>query len=334
MENGLRTYITNKITSLSLVALVIGVSLWVFGYVETQWQFVMIVLIAFGYSHFIIGAIYQLKSFLKKDKPWQYFVTFAALTIFSIVVVSIFFALNKFLTILFFLLYFLVHGLLNEQTLLFRQSGIRMPSLYAWSFFLIILAILLYAMPDHTFLMNRNLSFAPVNDFLLTVSLNGFGLKQEFFTFFFWASVFSSFVLLVVAWIKSKKHILSMSFGLVLAGLVLITYFFGAIPYVYMLFIVVGYHFVTWFLFYFTSFRQRGDKEFSKYLTIHAVFFLPFAVGGFYFLNGNPPSWSYFIFDYFYFTYATYIHISTSFMNEGWFQNLQTQVFEKFQKTL
>jgi len=334
MIQGLRSYIVNKTISLGLVSLIIGVSLWTLGYVETQWQFIMLVLIAFGHSHFIIGAIYQVQNFFKKDKPWQHVLTFAFLIVISVLIACIFFSLNKFLTILLLLLYFLIHGLLNEQTMLLKQVGVKMSSLYAWSFFLIVLAILLYSMPDHTFLMRRDISFMPPNDFLVSVSLSSFGLNPAFFPIFFWISVFLSFLILFIAWIRSKKHLLSTIQGLVLASLVSVTFFFGAIPYVYMLFIVVGYHFVTWFIFYFTSFKKQNSNKFSKFLVLHAVFFLPFLVGGFYFFNSEAPKWSYLIFDYYYFTYATYIHITTSFMNEPWFQKIQDQVFSKFGQIL
>jgi hypothetical protein len=330
MDKAMKQYTLNKVLSLSSVVAVVLVSLWYFGYVETQWQFVMVVLISMAYSHYLIGGFYQLKSFLRKDTPWQHFLTFAVLVLFSIVLTQVFFAIDKVVAFLLLLFYFLIHGLLNEQTLLYRQTGKHIETIFVWPLFLMVIAVLAYAIPDHTFIVNRDLTFAPPDDFLLTVLLSNAGLAIEYFTIIFWVSVGISLLLLIIGWFKSKKHKFSISMGVVLLGIVAMTYIFGPLPYIYMLFMVVGYHFVTWFLFYFTTFKERSQEQLAGYILIHLALLVPFIVGGFYFFEANTPSWSMHLFDYYFFTFATYIHITTSFMNDQWFQKIQSRVFEYF----
>ena len=330
MSEGLKSYLANKIISLASVVTVIIGSLWYFGYVETQWQFVMIVLITMAYGHYIIGMVYQLKSFLRKEKPWQHFLTFGFLTLISLATAYLFFTINIIFALLLLLFYFLIHGLLNEQTLLFRQSGIHVSAMYVWPIFLIVIAILAYAVPDHTFLMSRNLHFLPDNEFLLQTSLNAAGISIPMFKSIFWISVAASLFMLFVAWLRSKQHIASLSIFLVLAVLVVLTHVFGALPYIYMLFLVVGYHFVTWFLFYFSTFKKRSKKQLVPFLIIHAALFIPFIIGGILFFGESTPTWSFAIFDYYFFTFATYLHITTSFMNDDWFKKLQEKAFNYF----
>lgn len=328
MSEGLQAYVTNKIISVASIAAVIVGSLWYLGYTETQWQFVMITLMTFGYSHYIIGWFYQLRGFLRKDNPRQHFITFWALIVFSIALTFIFYQLSTFFALLTLLLYFLVHGLLNEQTLFFKQTKISIPLLYFWPLIILVIGILAYSVPDQTFLMSRDLNFLPSNNFLFLVYLNDIGISLQTFTTIFWVSAATAFAVLFFAWLQSQRNALAVGLGVALGSVVMLTHFFGALPYVYMLFLVVGYHFVTWFLFYVEGFKKRSTSKLREFIIVHLVVIAPYALAGFYFFEAATPGWAFLLFDYYYFGYATFAHITTSFMNDEWLQKLQTRVFQ------
>jgi hypothetical protein len=115
----MQTYFVNKFSSLLAVAVCIFATYAVFGSSVQQWQAILLAIIIFGYGHFLLGFYYQLKSFFRKPNPWRYVTTF------------IFFGDNNSnfccryygdawfcRGTIFGFLYFLLHGLFNEQTLI------------------------------------------------------------------------------------------------------------------------------------------------------------------------------------------------------------------------
>ena len=136
-----------------------------------------------------------------------------------------------------------------------------------------------------------------------------------------------SFLILYLAWKQSKFHELAGWLGVSYLLIILATVSWGAIPYVYMYFIVVGYHFMTWFLFYIREMKGRPGTALRDFSFLHIIVLAPFAVGGWLFFQPDTPDFAYLLFDYKYFVVATYIHISVSFMNDQWFQDFQNRLF-------
>jgi hypothetical protein len=331
MVPNLRSYKVNKIISLSWVFVVIALSSWWLGYGVPQWQIILLTLMTFGYTHFIIGFIYQCKSFLRKPNPKQHFITLAFLCIVTLVFAEALFALAGYAFALFVgFAYFLLHGLFNEQTLIRREAGIHVPLIYIVSLAIFIMSLLTFTVPDPTFLFDRSLTFFPVDSFLMTVTFAGMGIKLSVFPYIFWGGMVVSFLVLFLAWRQSKNHQLTLFLGGSYLLIILATAFWGALPYIYMYFLVVGYHFMTWFLFYVREMRGRAGTALRDLLMWHGIILIPFLVGAWLFFTPNTPGWVYQIFDYKYFVVATYVHISTSFMNDGWFQHLQAKVFSHF----
>jgi hypothetical protein len=331
MEASFKAYKINKIISLSWVFVVIALSSLWFGYVETQWQFILLTLMTFGYAHFIVGFIYQCKSFFRKPNTKQHLITFGVLAIATVIFAEVLFSLAGYAFAMFVgFAYFLLHGLFNEQTLIKREGGIHVPLLYIWSLAIFIMSLLTYTVPDPTFLFDRALAFAPVDTFLMTVTFAGMGMSLAAFPYIFWSGMFLSFVVLWWAWSKTKNHQLTVFLGGSYLLIILATVFWGALPYIYMYFLVVGYHFMTWFLFYVRQMKGRAGNALQEFSALHIVILIPFLVGGWLFFTSNTPDWVFTIFDYKYFVVATYVHISVSFMNDEWFQKLQDRLFLSF----
>ena len=332
MDKGLQEYIANKIISLGIMVALIFGSFLLLGYTTTQWQVVLLFIIIFGYSHFLVGFYYQLQSFKRKPKPNRQFVAFFGLVVFSIALTQILFSYVGYaIALLIGFMYFLLHGLFNEQTLIKRQSGIHVPLVYIWSLAVFVMSLLTYTIPDPTFFFSRALQFVPVDNFTMTQSFIAWGIPMLSFKIIFWGGVALSFLILFFAWTKHKLHQLAIFLASLFVAVTAATVFIGATPYVYMYLIVVGYHFMTWFLFYWTEMSKRGQLAFNSFLSLHAVVLLPFIIAGLLFFTvTETPSWALALIDYKYFTVATYVHITVSFMNDKWCQDLIDKVFNYF----
>jgi len=332
MNKGLQAYATNKIVSLgSMAALILG-SFFLLGYNTTQWQVVLLFIIIFGYSHFLVGFYYQLLSFKRKPKPHRQILAFIALSVLSVVLAQILFSYVGYaIALLIGFMYFLLHGLFNEQTLIQRQSGITVPLVYIWSLAVFVMALLTYTIPDPTFFFSRTLQFSPIDVFMMVQSFKEWGIPMVSFKYIFWGGMVLSFMILLYAWWKHKFHKLTLFLGSLYMLVIAATVFIGALPYVYMYLVVVGYHFMTWFLFYWHEMAKRGQQAFVSFLSLHALVLAPFIIAGvLFFIAPTVPSWALVLVDKKYFTIATYVHISVSFMNDTWCQNMIDKVFNYF----
>lgn len=332
MNTGLRAYYLNKVISLGSMAVLILGTLWALGYTMTQWQVILLCIVVFGYGHFLVGFYYQLKSFARKPDAKRYYVTFAMLVVFSVALTEVLFTYVGYALALFIgFLYFLLHGLFNEQTLLLRQSGIKVPLIYIASLAVFIMSLLTYTIPDQTFFFSRALEFISVDQFIIVQSFKVLGISISAFSQVFWFGMCLSLAILGAAWWLHRWHALTVFLALNYLIVIVLTVLFGALPYIYMYLIVVGYHFMTWFFFYVREMSRRGTAALSSFFGLHLIVLLPFVVAGAtFFLSHAPPAWALTVLDYKYYIIATYVHITTSFMNDAWFQSLMHKTVTYF----
>lgn len=332
MNKGLQAYIANKSISLGSMALLILGSFLLLGYSTIQWQVILMFIIIFGYGHFLVSFYYQLMSFKKKSKPSRYFLTFIFLAILSIVFAQFLFSYVGYGLALFIgFMYFLIHGLFNEQTLIQRQSGIAVPLVYIGSLAVFVMSLLTYTIPDPTFFFTRTLQFMPIDTFVMTQSFREWGFSMLSFKLIFWSGVALSSTILFYAWLKHRLNAVSVFLASSYTFVIAATVFIGALPYVYMYLIVVGYHFMTWFLFYWNEMKMRSQKIFNTFVTLHVMVLMPFLLAGvLFFVSPIVPTWALTLLDYKYFVMATYAHITVSFMNDKWCQELMDRVFNYF----
>lgn len=328
MTNNLKAYILNKVLSISLPVITILGSLWFLGYTELQWQFILLVLIACGYTHFIIGFIYQWKAFFRKPGLIKQITTFLFLTMVAIFLVQVIVLVSGYAVGLFIgFIYFLLHGLFNEQTLLKREGGVDMSLLSISSVMVLLLSLLTYSVPDPTALFDRSLNFLAVDSFTFNIVFSSGFLSLSLFTYLFWGGVLISFILLLCTWLKEKNTKLSLFFFTLYVSILLAVLVGGSLPYIYVYFIVVGYHLVTWFIFYLRVFKRKSSIEFRDFLLLHLLVIAPFVFASWLFFKGDQSVFVITIIDYKYYVYATFIHITTSFMNDDWFVVVQDKVF-------
>lgn len=333
MTDSLKTYILNKVLSIGLPVCTILGSWYFLGYSELQWQFVILVLMASGYTHFLIGFVYQWKAFFRKPDTLRHIATFFVLTVFAVVIVEMIVVASGYAVGLFVgFIYFLLHGLFNEQTLLKREGGVDMSLLSISSVMMFLFSLLTYSVPDPTALFDRTLTFIPVDAFVMNLIFADLIFGLSFFTYVFWGGVITSFLLLLFTWWKEKNTPLTIFLLVVYALILLGVVVWGAPPYIYVYFTVVGYHLVTWFIFYFGEFKKRASNQLRNFLLLHVIVASPFVLALFLFFAGEKSAFVLTMIDYKYYVYATFIHITTSFMNDEWFKISQTKFFSLFER--
>lgn len=324
------TYVTNKLLSFLGVFACIGVTFALFGNTTNQWQAILISIVIFGYGHFLLGFYYQLKGFARKEKPARYYVSFVLLVLLSLLASYVLFVYAGFAAALFIgFLYFLFHGLLNEQTLIERQTGKIVPLAYLTALAIFVISLLTYSVPDETFFFDRQLQFMDLNEFWVKYLFEKYYLSLAYFSQIFWIGFSISLAVLGYAWWKTRMTKLTLFLATVIILSTALVGTFGPPAYIYMYVFVVGYHFMTWLLFYLVEMKRRGSVQFRNFLFHNVLILVPFVYAAYLFFSPRPPDSVFFVFDYFFFVTATYVHISTSFMNDQWFVNLQNRVFTR-----
>ena len=318
------TYISNKLFSFLGVLVCIAAAYAVFGNTVEQWQAILLSIIVFGYGHFLLGFYYQIKGFFRKPKPWRYVGTFIFLSVFSVAFAYILFYLVGFVASMFIgFLYFLLHGLLNEQTLIKRQTGHTVPLLHLAALAIFVIALLTYSVPDETFFFDQYLQFTNMNELLVTYIFEQYYLGLAYFTKIFWIGFGLSLCTLFVAWCKYRFTKLTLFlFGTIVAATAAV-YTFGPPAYIYMYVFVVGYHFMTWLLFYLVEMKKRGSVVYRNFIFHNILAVAPFIVAAYLFFQPQTPALVYLLVNYQLFVVMTYVHISTSFMNDEWMITLQ-----------
>tara|TARA_B100000508_G_scaffold78473_1_gene61005 strand:- start:578 stop:1573 length:996 start_codon:yes stop_codon:yes gene_type:complete len=326
--HSLQIYSQNKLFSFIGVFACIFFTLAIFGFGKTQWQAILLAILIFGYGHFILGFYYQLKGFSRLQKPWQSYLTFIFLAAFSVVLavgVSEYFGFTAALFVGF--VYFLLHGLLNEQTLILRQTGIFVPLLFLTALAIFIMSLLTYSVPDQTFFFNERLQFQEINEFWVGYAFETQYMSLSNFESIFWYGSVFSFGLLLLAWRSYGFGKLTAFLAIMMGLITYLVYTYGPPAYIYMYLFVVGYHFMTWLLFYLVEMKRRGIRVYRLFVIQNLVIIVPLLLAAFLFFRPRTPEWVYYVFDYRLFIVMTYIHISTSFMNDQWLQSLQARIF-------
>lgn len=324
----MQAYVTNKILSFGAVIAFIGITFLLYGFTPTQWQLVLLAIVIFGYAHYFIGFYYQLRGLSRSPAPRQRYLSFTVLLLLSLIV-GIFITSYLGFVLQFFLgfLYFLLHGLFNEQTLIEKQTGIKTPLAHLCALVAFIIALLTYSIPDKTLFFNENFQFIPVDQFTLSILFNSYYLKLQYFPWIFWVTTGFSFALLAWSWHRSQHTKAAITISIILGLSTILVALFGAPPYIYMHLFVVGYHFITWLIFYLVEMRRRGRSTFIHFASLNIGLVAFLCVLAYFHFSGHITHLSSVIFNHKTFVIMTYIHITTSFMNDDWFKKLEAKIY-------
>jgi hypothetical protein len=320
----MQSYFLNKVASILLPALVFGYFLLTVPVQARFWQLLLMVLIAFGYTHFIAGYYYQVRALMYSVKPNRELRVFAVLAAASLLVVGAFYTTDTMHYMPFLVIpYFMLHGFFNEQSLFFRQSGGTMPVGIAASIALWLTAVALLSFLHPSAYYTATLEFPSITEAMYLVQ------SMPPYLFFGvqivgWCGIVISFLILLYMFLVHAYYRVTVPLLLLGAFFTYLLFVGGPFNNVYMQYILLTYHFATWMFFYGARFFSER-KQFAEYSLLH-VGIISICLLSLTPLVGKSEVSS-FIFNANVFLSFSTVHITTSFMNELWFKQFLQRVW-------
>jgi hypothetical protein len=318
----MKLYLGHKLLTLFVLAAIFSLGFLLYPTdVRGQWQVLLFALIIFGYSHFIIGAFYQLRSYWHRPNRRYYYFVFTLLTLLSFVSVWLIIKLGGTpLLVVLVIGYFILHGYFNEITLYERQTNrtANKPTIAASMWLL--LGLLALSVGHASWFFDPSLEFVQYSQAYMTqyLTLDPLAVIAQITGL---ASLFVAFVCVLIGWRQVRQHHGWYSLLLLaIAGTAIVTWFWHPFTYITLLALILLYHFIIWFLFYFQQFYVREPKRLYLYLGLHILVLAPFTLLLTESALGTLAD-SYLV-NLHVFLSVTAAHISVSFMNESWFQRM------------
>lgn len=312
-------YTINKIVSVGLPLLVLAVVMLSTESLRSGWQWLLYVTIVLGYTHFLIGGYYQVRAFRRKPQSGRYYAAFLALLLGSLGLVALAYSNDAMILLAFVAIpYFMLHGFFNEHTLFRQQVGYTVSfSIFgALALWLTSLTVLSSFHPSAYF--NQYLEFSTLASFFQVSVLAPSAFHAIAVTAGF-LGVAVSVGLALWSWYQHKLR--AAALAILLCGGVLTGWYLwvGTLNYVYFFYLLLVYHFLTWMIFYGVRFYERG-RGFGWYVGWHLIIVaVCLAVVGTD-AQGWTAGWTQWVFNSHVFLFFTFAHITTSFVNEPWFQ--------------
>lgn len=314
----INTFVWHKLIATSSILIISGLGFLLFPFDQlARWNLLLLTIIIFGYSHFIIGGIYQVRSFSRKERPLGWHIWFSALTIISILIAALFIRAELADILAFIVIsYFILHGYFNEITLFERQTKRPADRLVIASIALILSAIIFNAVGHSSWFFSSNLTFIQLNSGAIFeyLTTNYIAVVARL-----GAIVLAISAILILAYATWKQGFKLMYLGLLGATVVLagLTFVWHPFHYLFLWGALLLYHFVVWFIFFLDQFITFNRTELYRYIGLHIIILVPFIV---HWLGLPGAIWveSYVLNIHTFITFAL-IHISVSFLSEPWF---------------
>lgn len=318
----MNTYIQHKILSIGIVlALSLIGLLWFPNDQVQRWYFLLLATTIFGYSHYLIGGFYQLKSFRRKTSPVRHYSVFGTILLLSLAICALFYVTGNIVLFAFVTIgYFMLHGFFNEITLYERQSGGVASRLTILAVVLGFSGLILNAVGHASWFFTPELRFVTFSPEVLAhyIDTHPLPIIARFLGI---GSIVAAIAVEFVALRRAASHQRAhLAFLVLLGSGLFVTIFMHPLHYVFLLSGYLLYHFLVWFLFFYKQFRERDRQQFVTYLGIHALVVLPFI-----FLMTDTAAATFvdtYLLNSYTFLTLTMVHISTSFMSELWFQRV------------
>lgn len=285
-----------------------------------QWHILLMVVISIGYTHFGIGAYYQLRTFQKQPKRRFLYTVFSALVLLSALVMYCFQTLGLLPLVAFFVVpYFMLHGYFNEQTLFSRSFTIPPPNVIFFGLAVWGTAAAIFAFQHQSAFFAPNLTFLSMPEIVFLLDL----WDTTFYRYSFLGSCILSALALGVTGFTILKQpgssLIVRGQFVVIAVATWYMYQYGPFNYVYMFTLLLGYHFLTWMFYFGSIFYTDQSGRFRPYIMLHVLIiggaWITYVLYGF--VDSTPAR---FVFNSSFFLFLTLAHVTTSFMNDGWFK--------------
>lgn len=316
-------YAVNKILSLGLPFAFVGLLLVFYTPQDpTMWWILIVAAHLLGYMHFVMGYYYQGRSIIKKPnvrmKVW-----FVLLTVLAAFVSYLFIATGNIAALsIIAILYFLIHGALNELTLMQQQMGIAPQLQYFVSLPLFLTPFFLLSLTHPSFFFTPQLEFLnpppeiAVKYLETIISIDALVLIS--------AVLFGLFFLLVPAHLIFKgAYRAGVSIALITIATVAVIFSELPLNYVILYFITLAFHFLSWSIYFYQVFKTRAPERLPMYLLQHALIVVPLiALSGLALTGTRFDALHEAVFDGTIFITMSMIHITTALLNDDWFTKL------------
>jgi len=320
----MKKYISHRLAVVVSFFLLIGLSYSVTFLFFTNlnpWYLVLSFVILFGYTHFILGAGYQIQSYRRKQNSLAWLAWFSIFVVISaLVATGLLFSQTLLIASFPIVWYFVWHSYENEITLYERQTNRPANKITIGAIVLVLLGISTLGIGHESWFFTATLQFIGVSQTFVQNYLNSSQVAE--FSRIFGLAVLSLGLLLQALSIIHANGIKNrIAHGLILLSLVGLGVFsllLYPIHYVFMVSLLLFYHFGIWFIFFAEKFFYEDRVRFNNYIIFHVLLFLIFML---LLLNtwwgSSMRSW---LLNFYTFFALTVIHISLSFLNESWMQ--------------
>jgi hypothetical protein len=324
METSYRPYAFNKLISLGVPLLFLAfVRIWYPFSSPTLWWIVIIFAHTLGYAHFALGFYYQ-ASGLTRRRVWRRLTVLPILLVVAAAGSWFMIALGQLTYFSIFAVgYFILHGSLNEHTLMVRQLPKAPPAKYIVPLVFFIIPFFFLALPHPSFFFTPQFVFLnPAPGTALRYIL---GVMPPVVLATIVYASWGIFMLLVPVRMVIDRHLRS---GVVVFVLALMTMQLGLqsapINYAIIYFVLLSYHFISFSLFFYQEYQARQPQRIPAYVRDHFIVVTPFialSLAAFYHV-GQGASIHQTVFNGEIFLTLSMIHITTSLLNEQWFCKL------------
>ncbi len=326
----MQTYLVNKLLSIAILIASVFLGLWLFGYGDQAWLMAWFFLLVFGYGHFLLGFYYQVKAFLRKQQAVLYLSSLAVFTGLGVLLAKyLYFEVGPIVSLLTATIYFLIHGAFNEQTLAFRQTGHKPPLLIFFALVIFLFVVWFYSLVHHTVFIDTATYVFPLTTSQVQQFFISNGITAQIQMTVLVGGFVTSLLLLIYSYFRQGRNSFTVAIAILISLLFAGVLLFGKPDFMYILQFIIGYHFMTWLLFYLVEMKRRGEKAYRTFIIQNVLVTVSVLVAVIFFYLPQTPNIAYFILDYNVFMTATFIHITTSFLNEEWMQSLQARMFKR-----
>ncbi len=317
----MNAYQVNKTVGLGVPVLVLLLGLALFAPNDISlWWWLIVFTHTLGLMHFILGYVYQQRAITRQQNQRKLF-TLYFLTLLAVAFALVFIVTgNIALLAVIAVGYFVLHGTLNEHSMMEKQLGYAPSISYIAPFVLYITPFFLLSLTHPSFFFNATLDFynpGPAEAVRLlneTISLD--------VLWFLSLLMHGLFIYLVPLRLLRERMYLPATITLVLV-LTALWVFYAAQPlnYVFLYAIALSYHFVSWSVYYWQVFRQHAPTRIPSYLWHHLIILLPLISISVLVASGVPgfEGAHNALFDGRIFLILAMVHNTTSFINDRWF---------------
>jgi hypothetical protein len=316
-------YARNKIVSLGAPFLILIFLLGFYSSSSPQlWWILIVTAHTFGYVHFILGYFYQAKGVARKNN-FRLWVWLGILTVGGISISLLGIVTNQVpLLSIFAIGYFLVHGALNETTLMQQQLGYAPKRRYMVPLAFYIFPFFLLSLTHPSFF------FTPTLEFLNPPPTATITLLEAVITIDFLQGItLVSFLLFFLAvparlfW--SGRYLMGLSITVITGLTVWSLWFDYPLNYAILYFVALSFHFISWSYFFFQKYTAEAPDRVPRYLRDHACILVPlFLLSVTSGVSSQLDSVHEYVFNGVLFVTFAMIHNTTSLLNEDWFKRL------------